>query len=74
MKKSHDVYAARISGQYVCDGSTRENPILSTKSKDAKKFPDYKLARLYALSMGANDTVALDRHGLVGVVDDLRAV
>lgn len=71
MKTNHDLYAARINGQYVCEGSTAENPILSTQTKAAKKFPDYVTARLFALSIGATDTVSLDRHGLVGIVDDL---
>lgn len=70
MKQNHDLYAARINGRYIT-GGTRQNPQTSTKTKDAKKFPDYVTALKYAVSMGATDTVSLDRHGLVGVVDTM---
>lgn len=73
MKRTSYLYAARMTGMYLCDGSTAADPVLSTKTKDAKKFPDYVTARKYGLSMGATDTVSLDQHGLVGVVDNLRA-
>lgn len=36
------------------------------------KFPDYVVARMHAVRLGATDTVSLGRHGLVGIVDDLR--
>jgi hypothetical protein len=71
MKKNHDLYAARINGMYICKGSTKGNPVLSAKTKDAMKFPDYVIARMQGVQLGATDTVSLDRHGLVGIVDVL---
>jgi hypothetical protein len=71
MKTGTHTYAARINGQYIA-GGTKDNPETSSRTKDAKKFPDYVSARKYACAMGATDTVSLDRHGLVDVVDTLR--
>jgi hypothetical protein len=68
--KNHYQYAARINGMYLCPGSTRDNQITSRRKKEAKHFPSYVAARTWALSVGGNNTVSLDQHGLVGVVDE----
>ena len=69
---NHYQYAARIGGMYLCSGSTKDNQITTDTPKGAKQFPSYVAARLWALSVGGNNTVSLDQHGLVGVVDDWR--
>lgn len=71
--KNHYQYAARINDQYLCSGSTRDEQITSAKTKDAKHFSDYVSAHQWALSVGGNNTVSLDQHGLVAIVDKWEA-